>query len=121
EVSCLTSTPGWMSILTDSTLYISALVIALVASAETLLCATAVDKMKQGHKTNHDKELTAQGIGNVLCGLVGALPMTGVIVRSAANVNAGGQTLRATMLHGAWLLLFIVLLPLVLTMVPKAV
>ncbi|PQO42378.1 SulP family inorganic anion transporter [Blastopirellula marina] len=120
EVSFLTSTPEWMSILTDSSLYLSALVIALVASAETLLCATAIDKMKQGHKTNHDKELTAQGIGNVLCGLVGALPMTGVIVRSSANVNAGGQTRGVTIMHGAWLLLFIVLLPSILTMVPKA-
>lgn len=120
EVSLLNSTPEWKAILTDSSLYISALVIALVASAETLLCATAIDKMKQGHKTNHDKELTAQGIGNVLCGLVGALPMTGVIVRSSANVNAGGQTRGATIMHGAWLLLFIVLLPSILTMVPKA-
>ncbi len=120
EVSFLNSTPAWMAILTDSSLYISALVIALVASAETLLCATAIDKMKQGHKTNHDKELTAQGIGNVLCGLVGALPMTGVIVRSSANVNAGGQTRGSTIMHGAWLLLFIVLLPSVLTMVPIA-
>lgn len=120
EVSFLNSTPEWMSILTDSSLYLSAFVIALVASAETLLCATAIDKMKQGHKTNHDKELTAQGIGNVLCGLVGALPMTGVIVRSSANVNAGGQTRGATIMHGAWLLLFIVFLPSILTMVPKA-
>ncbi|PQO37993.1 SulP family inorganic anion transporter [Blastopirellula marina] len=120
EVSFLNATPEWMAIVTDSSLYVSALVIALIGSAETLLCATALDKMKQGHKTNHDKELTAQGIGNVLCGLVGALPMTGVIVRSSANVNAGGQTRGATILHGGWLLLFIVLLPSVLTMVPKA-
>lgn len=120
EVSFLSSTPYWTSILADPSIYISALVIALVASAETLLCATAVDKMRPGHKTNHDKELTAQGIGNVLCGLVGALPMTGVIVRSSANVNAGGQTRGATIMHGAWLLLFIVFLPSILTLVPRA-
>ncbi|PQO25537.1 SulP family inorganic anion transporter [Blastopirellula marina] len=120
EVSFLTSTSEWSSIVVDPSIYVSALVIALVASAETLLCATAVDKMKPGHKTNHDKELTAQGIGNMACGLVGALPMTGVIVRSSANVNAGGQTRGATILHGAWLLLFIVFLPQILTLVPRA-
>ncbi len=120
EVSFLNSTPQWMSIIGDPAVYISALVIALVASAETLLCATAVDKMKPGHKTNHDKELTAQGIGNMACGIVGALPMTGVIVRSSANVNAGGQTRGATIMHGAWLLLFIVFLPQVLLLVPRA-
>lgn len=120
EISFLNSTPEWMSILGDPSVYVSALVIALVASAETLLCATAVDKMKPGHKTNHDKELTAQGLGNMACGLVGALPMTGVIVRSSANVNAGGQTRMATILHGAWLLLFIVFLPQILTLVPRA-
>ena len=59
------------------------LVMALIASAETLLCATAVDKMHGGQRTNYDRELMAQGIGNSICGLVGALPMTGVIVRSA--------------------------------------
>lgn len=120
EVSFLNTTPEWMSIIVDPSVYVSALVIALVASAETLLCATAVDKMKPGHKTNHDKELTAQGIGNMACGLVGALPMTGVIVRSSANVNAGGQTRGSTILHGAWLLLFIVFLPQILTLVPRA-
>jgi len=120
EVSFLNTTPEWMSIVVDPAVYISALVIALVASAETLLCATAVDKMKPGHKTNHDKELTAQGLGNMACGLVGALPMTGVIVRSSANVNAGGQTRGATIMHGAWLLLFIVFLPQILTLVPRA-
>ncbi|GAA4438283.1 SulP family inorganic anion transporter [Bremerella cremea] len=120
EVSFLNSTSHWTSVITDPAVYTTALVIALVASAETLLCATAIDKMKPGHKTNHDKELTAQGIGNMLCGLVGALPMTGVIVRSSANVNAGGQTRGATIMHGAWLLLFIVLLPSILTLVPRA-
>lgn len=110
----------WGTLLLDPAIYTAALVIALVASAETLLCATAIDKMKQGHKTNHDKELSAQGIGNAICGLLGALPMTGVIVRSSANVNAGGQTRGATIMHGAWLLLFIVLLPTVLGLIPRA-
>ena len=72
------------------TLLTSAAMMAVIASAETLLCASAVDRMHSGPRTQYDKELTAQGIGNMLCGLFGALPMTGVIVRSAANVQAGG-------------------------------
>jgi len=68
------------------------LVFAFVASAETLLCATAVDKMHLGTRTQYDKELRAQGLGNMICGAFGALPMTGVIVRSAANVEAGATT-----------------------------
>ena len=99
---------------------IAALTIALVASAETMLCAAAVDKMHTGPRTQYDRELAAQGIGNLLCGLVGALPMTGVIVRSAANVEAGGRTRASTMLHGAWILLFVVALPGLLRTIPLA-
>jgi MFS superfamily sulfate permease-like transporter len=94
--------------------------IGLIASAETLLCATAVDKMHSGPRTKYDQELAAQGVGNILCGLLGALPMTGVIVRSAANVEAGARTRLSTMLHGLWLLLAIALFGSVLEMVPKA-
>ena len=98
----------------------SAVVVALIASAETLLCATAVDQMKNGPRTNYDRELWAQGVGNSLCGLLGALPMTGVIVRSAANVQAGGQTRVSAVLHGVWLLLFVGLLGFVLRSIPVA-
>ena len=96
------------------------LALAFVASAETLLCATAVDKMHDGPRTKYDKELRAQGIGNMLCGLVGALPMTGVIVRSSANVEAGGKTRASAFLHGVWLLLFVAALPFVLEWIPVA-
>lgn len=99
---------------------IGALSVALIASAETLLCATAVDQMHRGERTKYDKELTAQGIGNALCGLLGVLPMTGVIVRSAANVDAGAQTRYSTILHGVWLLLFATALPFTLHYVPLA-
>ena len=68
------------------------LAVALIASAETLLCTTAVDRMHQGPRANYNQELFAQGVGNSICGLLGALPMTGVIVRSSANVGAGAQT-----------------------------
>jgi MFS superfamily sulfate permease-like transporter len=96
------------------------LVMALIASAETLLCATAVDKMHGGQRTNYDRELMAQGVGNSICGLLGALPMTGVIVRSAANVQAGARTRKSAMLHGLWLLVFVCFLTPVLRTIPVA-
>jgi MFS superfamily sulfate permease-like transporter len=96
----------------------SAVVLAFIASAETLLSAAAIDRMQTRAKTNYDRELASQGIGNMLCGLLGSLPMTGVIVRSSANVQAGAETRRSAILHGVWILLFLTLLPSLLTMVP---
>jgi MFS superfamily sulfate permease-like transporter len=95
-------------------------VLAVVASAETLLCSTAVDQMQSDTRTDYDRELAAQGIGNMICGLCGALPMTGVIVRSSANVEAGAKTRLSTILHGGWLLLFVSLLAFLLRMIPTA-
>jgi len=97
-----------------------ALVVAFVASAETLLSAAAVDQMQNGPRTKYDRELMAQGLGNMVCGLAGALPMTGVIVRSATNVTAGAKSRWSSVLHGAWLLVFVALLPSVLRLVPTA-
>ncbi|MBI2689800.1 MAG: SulP family inorganic anion transporter [Acidobacteria bacterium] len=97
------------------------LALAFIASAETLLSAAAVDQMApQSKKSNYDRELLSQGVGNSLCGLAGALPMTGVIVRSAANVNAGSKTRMAAVFHGVWLLILIVAFPGVLQLVPTA-
>jgi MFS superfamily sulfate permease-like transporter len=97
------------------------LALAFIASAETLLSAAAVDQMAKGRqKTNYDRELLSQGVGNMLAGFLGSLPMTGVIVRSAANVNAGARTRLSAMLHGAWLLILVVFFPQVLQMVPTA-
>ncbi len=96
----------------------SAVALCFIASAETLLCATAVDRMHSGEKTQYNKELFAQGIGNSLCGLFGALPMTGVIVRSTANVTAGGKTRISTILHGTWILGLVVLAPGILNQIP---
>jgi len=96
------------------------IMLAVVASAATLLCATAVDQLQADTRTNYDKELAAQGIGNIICGLLGALPMTGVIVRSSANVEAGGKTRLSTILHGVWLLVFVSLLAFILRMIPTA-
>jgi MFS superfamily sulfate permease-like transporter len=106
--------------LLDGQILVAALGVAFVASAETLLCATAVDKMHTGPRTQYDRELSAQGVGNMLCGLAGALPMTGVIVRSAANVEAGARTRASAIMHGMWLLLFVAALPWVLQMIPTA-
>ena len=68
----------------------------------------------------YDKELIAQGVGNVLCGVLSALPITGVIVRSSANIDAGARTRLATILHGVWILLFVCLLPHTLQLIPKS-
>ena len=112
-----TDLPG---LLMQPSLWFTAFALAFVASAETLLCATAVDQMHDGPKTKYDRELMAQGVGNLLCGIAGALPMTGVIVRSATNVAAGGKTRLSAILHGGWLLALVVALPFVLKMVPTA-
>ncbi|MDB5064409.1 MAG: sulfate transporter family protein [Chloroflexi bacterium] len=95
-----------------------ALVLALVASAETLLCAGAVDRLHQGRRTDYDRELRAQGIGNLICGALGALPMTAVIVRSSANVRAGGHSRASTIFHAVWILALVTLAPGVLRLVP---
>lgn len=96
------------------------LLTGVVASAETLLCAAAVDQMQTGPRTRFDQELMAHGIGNMLCGLVGALPMTGVIVRSSANVQAGARTRLSAMLHGVWLLVFVAGLSTLLRQIPTS-
>jgi len=76
--------------------------------------------MHTGPQTQYDRELTAQGVGNLLCGAVGALPMTGVIVRSATNVQAGATSRLSAVLHGAWLLLFVALCAPLLRLIPTA-
>ncbi|WP_426428734.1 SulP family inorganic anion transporter [Pseudomonas palmensis] len=101
-------------------LLVAALALAFIASAETLLSAAAVDRMHSGQRSDFDRELSAQGVGNMLCGVLGALPMTGVIVRSSANVQAGAQTRLSAILHGAWLLAFVVVLSSVLQQIPVA-
>ncbi|MFJ2816498.1 MULTISPECIES: SulP family inorganic anion transporter [unclassified Streptomyces] len=92
----------------------------LIASAESLFSAAAVDRMHRGPRTDYDRELMSQGVGNTVCGLLGALPMTAVIVRSAANVRAGARTKASRVLHGVWLLLFTAVVPGVLGLIPVA-
>jgi MFS superfamily sulfate permease-like transporter len=94
--------------------------VALIASAETLLCATAVDQLHSGPRTRYDKELIAQGVGNLLAGIFGALPITGVIVRSSANIDAGAKTRLSAIFHGIWLVIAIVALPWLLQRIPTS-
>ena len=105
---------------TDGVFLTEVMALALIASAETLLCASAVDRLHDGPRTNYDKELAAQGVGNIVCGIFGALPATGVIVRSSANVEAGGKTRGSAIMHGIWLLLLVGFFPALLEMIPTS-
>ena len=118
---------AWGSLLTfpdfsaigDSAIWILAGTIAVVASLETLLCVEATDKLDPAkRKTPTNRELLAQGIGNTVSGLIGGLPITQVIVRSSANIQTGNATKLSAILHGAWLLLFFLLAPTLLTFIP---
>lgn len=101
---------------------ITAFTIGLVASLETLLCVEATDKLDP-HKntTPTNRELFAQGTGNILSGLIGGLPITQVIVRSSANINSGGRTKVSAIIHGIFLLVFVILIPDILNNIPLAV
>lgn len=95
--------------------------IGLLASLETLLCVEAIDKLDIRNRiTLVNRELIAQGIGNICCGLVGAIPMTAVIVRGAANIDAGGRTKLSSFTHGLFLLLSVLLIPFLLNLIPYA-
>lgn len=107
------------SILTNYKVYTIALTIALVASLETLLSVEATDKLDpHKHHTPTNRELKAQGIGNMVSGLLGGLPITQVIVRSSANINAGGKSKASTIIHGFLLIIAVIFLPHVLNLIP---
>jgi MFS superfamily sulfate permease-like transporter len=109
-----------LAALASPSMLLSAAAFAFIASAETLLSAAAVDRMHDGVRTRYNRELVAQGVGNMLCGLLGALPMTGVIVRSSANVQAGAVSRLSAVLHGVWILIAVAAVPFVLELVPLA-
>ena len=101
--------------------WVVGLTIAVVASIETLLCLEAGDKMDPYKRfSSANTELRAQGIGNILSGLIGGIPMTSVIVRTTANVNAGARTKLSAVFHGVLLLLAVVVIPGVLNRIPMA-
>lgn len=110
--------PDW-SALTNSKVYTTAFVIAIVASIESLLSVEAADKLdEQKRVTSKNRELLAQGIGNAISGLIGGLPVTAVIVRTSANAAGGAKTKLSTILHGLWLLICVVTIPFVLNLIP---
>ena len=112
--------PDW-SAFTRPAVYTVAVTVALVASIETLLSLEATDKLDPHKRTTPaNRELLAQGIGNTVCGLVGGLPMTGVIVRSSANIDAGGKTRWASFFHGALLATAVLSVPALLNRIPLA-
>ncbi len=112
--------PNFASILNPS-VWITAATIAAVASIETLLCLEAGDKMDPLKRySSANTELKAQGVGNILAGLIGGIPMTSVIVRTSANVNAGARTKFSAIAHGIFLLLAVVCIPSLLNKIPMA-
>lgn len=120
EFSGLFSMPDFTAI-GNKQVWIVAGTIAIVASLETLLGVEAVDKIDPIKRiTPTNRELIAQGIGNMTSGMLGGLPMTSVIVRSSANVNAGARTKMSTVYHGLLLLLSLLLIPTLINMIPLA-
>jgi carbonic anhydrase len=109
------------SYLSNPNVYIIALTIALVGSLETLLSVEATDKLDPlKFSTPTNRELKAQGIGNIVSGFLGGLPITQVIVRSSANINSGGQSKLSTIVHGILIFIAIVFIPQLLNMIPLA-
>ena len=107
--------------ITNKEVWVVALTIAAVASIETLLCIEAADKLDPLRRyTNTNRELKAQGIGNILSCMIGGIPMTSVIVRSSANVNSGGRTKIAAISHGVFLLVAVLAIPMLLNKIPLA-
>jgi carbonic anhydrase len=100
---------------------VAVITLAIVASAESLLSAVATDKLHAGPRANLDRELIGQGLANSVSGLVGGLPITGVIVRSSANIEAGAKTRLSAILHGVWVLLAVAFAGALLTKIPLAV
>ncbi|MDP2540311.1 MULTISPECIES: SulP family inorganic anion transporter [Tenacibaculum] len=110
------------SAITNYEVWVTAFTIALVASLETLLCVEATDKLDPDKNvTPTNRELLAQGTGNILSGLIGGLPITQVIVRSSANIQSGGKSKMSAIIHGVLLLLSVILIPTLLNKIPLSV
>jgi len=115
------SFPAFNQLFSHPQVWKDGLVIGLLATLETLLCIEAIDKLDRHNRiTPVNRELIAQGIGNIVCGLLGAIPLTAVVVRGAANVDAGARTKMAAITHGVLLLLAIAGVPFVLNRIPYA-
>lgn len=113
--------PDFSKFFSTTAIWKDGIIIGLLATLETLLCIEAIDKLdKRNRITPINRELIAQGIGNMTCGLLGAIPMTAVVVRGAANVDAGGRTKLSAFTHGLFLLLAVLLVPFLLNQIPYA-
>ncbi len=107
--------------ITNYQVWVVAATIAIVASVESLLCIEAADRLDpQKRYSDPNNELKAQGLGNILSGLIGGLPMTSVVVRSSANINAGAKTKLSAIIHGIFLLISVISIPFVLNKIPLA-
>lgn len=115
------SFPDLTRLFSQTQLWKDGVVIGLLATLETLLCIEAIDKLDRHNRiTPVNRELVAQGIGNMVCGMLGAIPLTAVVVRGAANVDAGAKTKMSAITHGILLVLAVVLIPFVLNRIPYA-
>lgn len=115
------SLPDFSALFSNGAIWKGGIIIGLVATLETLLCIEAIDKLDRHNRiTPVNRELIAQGIGNVACGMVGAIPLTAVVVRGAANIDAGAKTKLSAITHGVFLFLAVVLIPFALNLIPYA-
>ena len=120
EFTAFFTLPKWEYI-TNSNVWVTAVTLAIVASLETLLSIEASDKLDPFKRvTDNNRELKAQGVGNIVSGSIGGLPLTSVIVRSSANVHAGAKSKLSTILHGIFLLISVLCIPHLLNKIPYA-
>ncbi len=113
--------PDLTLLFSDVQIWKNGALIGVLASLETLLCIEAIDKLDRKNRiTPVNRELIAQGVGNTLCGLLGALPLTAVVVRGAANVDAGAKTKLSAITHGIFILLAVMFIPFVINQIPYA-
>lgn len=111
--------PDFSAIFSSSVIWKDGITIGMLATLETLLCIEAIDKLDRKNRvTPVNRELIAQGLGNMICGFIGAIPITAVIVRGAANIDAGARTRWASFTHGAFLLVSVAFLTSVLNLIP---
>lgn len=115
------ASPDFSKLFSNTEIWKDGLIIGLLATLETLLCIEAIDKLDRRNRiTPLNRELIAQGIGNMTCGLFGAIPITAVVVRGSANVDAGAKTKLSAFTHGLFLLLSVLLIPFLLNKIPFA-
>jgi MFS superfamily sulfate permease-like transporter len=113
--------PDFSKLFTTIEIWKDGIIIGMLATLETLLCVEAIDKLdKRNRITPVNRELIAQGVGNMTCGLLGAIPLTAVVVRGAANVDAGARTKLSAFTHGLFLLIAILIVPFLLNKIPYA-